>query len=430
MGIVSGAGRPGGATFEPVADPQPVLGQRTAAATTRPPQEAAARPRAVLLLACWTHFVHDGFSDILYVLLPVWAREFQLAFVQVGAIRTVYTGAMALFQIPAGLFAERWGERRLLAVGTAVTGAGFIAAGWSDGFAWLLAVLLIAGLASGVQHPLSSTLVSTAFETGRRRAALGTYNFSGDLGKIGGPATVGLLAGVVGWRVAGAAWGIVGIAAAVAIFLVLGHLATGERGEQDATGRGGGWGIRDGRAFGALAAIGMIDSGTRTPFLTFLPFVLIAKGLTTASVGLALGLLFAGGAVGKFVCGLAAERIGLIRTVMLTEVATALGIATVVWTPLPLALAILAPLGIALNGTSSVLYGTVAELVSADRRSRAYGLYYTVTLGASALAPTIYGLVSDAAGVTPTLLVVALLVLGTVPLALVMRTALATPAKG
>src|SRR6266542_6009631 len=103
------------------------------------------RPRAVLLLACCAHFVHDGFADILYVLLPLWAREFGLAFVQVGAIRTVYSGAMALFQIPAGLLAERWGERRLLAAGTAVTGAGFIAAGWTGGFASLLLVLLVAG---------------------------------------------------------------------------------------------------------------------------------------------------------------------------------------------------------------------------------------------------------------------------------------------
>src|SRR6185295_10343593 len=85
-------------------------------------RSATARPRAVLLLACGAHFVHDGFSDILYVLLPVWAREFGLTFAQVGAIRSVYTGAMALFQIPAGLLAERWGERRLLALGTAVTG--------------------------------------------------------------------------------------------------------------------------------------------------------------------------------------------------------------------------------------------------------------------------------------------------------------------
>jgi MFS family permease len=389
---------------------------------------ATRRPRAVLLLACCAHFVHDGFADILYVLLPIWAREFGLAFVQVGAIRTVYSGAMAFFQIPAGLLAERWGERRLLAAGTAVTGAGFIAAGWTGGFASLLLVLLVAGLGSGVQHPLSSTLVSTAYETGRRRAALGLYNFSGDLGKIGMPAAVGLAAALVGWRAASAASGFLGIAAAGAILLVLVHLETGARPHADGRLATGGWGIRDGRAFGALAAIGMIDSGTRTPFLTFLPFVLIGKGLTTAGVGLALGLLFAGGAVGKFVCGLAAERIGVIRAVILTEVATAAGIAAVVGAPLPVALALLMPLGIALNGTSSVLYGTVADLVSADRRSRAYGLYYTITLGASALAPTLYGVISDLAGVTPTLLLVAALVLVTVPLALVLRTALAAPA--
>jgi len=160
-------------------------------------------------------------------------------------------------------------------------------------------------------------------------------------------------------------------------------------------------------------------------FLTFLPFVLIAKGLTTAGVGFALALLFAGGAIGKFVCGLAAERIGVIRAVILTEVATALGIAAVLAAPLPLALAVLAPLGIALNGTSSVLYGTVADLVAAHRRSRAYGLYYTITLAASAVAPTVYGLMSDSAGVTATLGLVASIVLLTVPLTLVLRSALA-----
>src|SRR6266851_6021903 len=112
---------------------------RVEAAPARERIGTTPRPRAVLLLACCAHFVHDGFADILYVLLPVWAREFNLAFVQVGAIRTVYSGAMAFFQIPAGLLAERWGERRLLAAGTAVPACGFIAAGaWAGGFASLL----------------------------------------------------------------------------------------------------------------------------------------------------------------------------------------------------------------------------------------------------------------------------------------------------
>src|SRR3984893_19167955 len=92
------------------------------------------RARAVLGTACATHFVHDGFADILYVLFPVWAREFGLSFAQVGLLRTLYSGGMAAFQIPAGLLAERWGEARLLAAGTAVTALGFVAGGLPGNF--------------------------------------------------------------------------------------------------------------------------------------------------------------------------------------------------------------------------------------------------------------------------------------------------------
>src|SRR5467141_2484986 len=180
------------------------------------------RARAVLATASGTHFVHDGFSDILYVLLPVWAQEFRLNLAQVGLIRTAYTAAMASFQIPAGLLAGRWGERRLL------TACGFIAAGaWAGGFASLLVLLLTAGLGSGVQHPLSSSLVSKAYETGARRAALGTYNFSGDLGKVAVPVSVAFAASVVGWRAAAGGYCVLGLAAALAIVLLLARLATG-----------------------------------------------------------------------------------------------------------------------------------------------------------------------------------------------------------
>src|SRR5437879_12454128 len=207
------------------------------------------RARAVLATASGTHFVHDGFSDILYVLLPVWAQEFGLNLAQVGLIRTAYTAAMASFQIPAGLLAERWGERRLLAAGTALTACGFIAAGaWAGGFASLLVLLLIAGLGSGVQHPLSSSLVSKAYETGARRAALGTYNFAGDLGKVAVPAAVAFVATLVGWRAAAAGYGVLGLAAAVAILAVLARLGTGDAADDAARAAARaqrGWGIRD-----------------------------------------------------------------------------------------------------------------------------------------------------------------------------------------
>jgi MFS family permease len=386
------------------------------------------RARAVLGTACGTHFVHDGFSDILYVLFPVWAREFGLTFAQVGLLRTVYSGGMAAFQIPAGLLAERWGEARLLAAGTAATALGFVAAGFTGGYVALLGCLLAAGLGSGVQHPLSSSIVSHAYENGSRRVALGTYNFSGDLGKVVVPAAVAFAVPWLGWRGAVESFAAVGIVAAVLVLVALTNLRAGhapipvEGGGQRSVSD---WGIRDVRGFQALSVIHVIDNSTRSGFLTFLPFLLIAKGSSVRAVGFALMLLFAGGAAGKFACGVLAERLGVIRTVIITEAATGAGILLLLGLPLAPALALLPVLGIALNGTSSVLYGTVADLVTSDRRARSYALFYTVGVGASALAPSVYGVVSDWGGVPLALAIVGSLVFLTLPLTLLLRRPLA-----
>jgi MFS family permease len=387
-----------------------------------------ARARATLAASCVTHFLHDGFSDVVYVLLPVWAGEFRLSFAQVGLLRSAYSGGMASFQVPAGILAERWGERGLLAAGTAVTACGFLVLGQAGGFASLLLFLLLAGLGSGVQHPLSSSIVSKAYENGPRRVALGTYNFSGDLGKVVVPALVALASGAVGWRWAAPAYGAVGLLAALGIFVVLRRLAAGARRDEsarDADGGKGGWGIRDRKGFQALSAVYVIDNTTRTAFLTFLPFLLIAKGSTVQTVGLALALVFAGGAVGKFVCGALAERLGVIRTVVITELVTGGGILALLGLPLAPALALLPVLGVGLNGTSSVLYGTVADLVIPERRSRAYGVFYTLGVGSGAVAPFFYGLLSDLWGVPTTLTIVGLLVFTTIPLSQLLKAPLA-----
>src|SRR4029079_11214897 len=115
-----------------------------------------------------------------------------------------------------------------------------------------------------------------------------------------------------------------------------------------------------GSGFAALSAIGIVDSATRTGFLTLLPFLLTARGASVPEIGLALSLVFAGGAAGKFVCGLIAVRVGILRSVIVTECATAaLIIALLLPLPKPLGLFLLPLIGVALNGTSSVLYGTV-----------------------------------------------------------------------
>ena len=382
--------------------------------------KSPAEGRRTLAITCSAHFVHDGIADAFYVLLPIWAQAFGLSYVQVGTLRMAYSAAMACLQLPAGMLAERVGERTLLAGGSVLAGIAFALLATSQSYAALGGLILLAGTGSAVQHPIASTLISRAYAVASRRAALGVYNFVGDVGKMVVAAAMGLGIVAIGWRGSVVLYGLIVVGIGLLVLVALASLAetTPRTRPQTATASSPGWGFTDPAGFALLSAIQLIDSACRTGFLTFFPFLLIAKGASVASIGFGLSLVFVGGAAGKLVCGLLAERVGILRTVILTELATGALIAAVVLAPLGWAMLLLMPVGVALNGTSSVLYGTVAEFVRDDRQSRSYGLFYTLGSAAGATAPFVFGLVSDFAGVPTALLLVAALAVTTVPAAL------------
>lgn len=114
----------------------------------------------------------------------------------------------------------------------------------------------------------------------------------------------------------------------------------------------------------------------------------------------------------------------MLRTTILTELATAAGIVALLPLSLQGSMLLLPAIGIALNGTSSVLYGTVAELVPGARRARAFGIFYTLTIGAGAVSPALCGRLGDSIGVPRTFGVIAAAVLLVLPLTLGLRAAL------
>jgi MFS transporter, FSR family, fosmidomycin resistance protein len=380
--------------------------------------------RRTLGVACGAHMLHDGYTDLVYVMLPIWQAEFGLGYAALGLMRTVFSGTLAGFQIPSGFLAERFGAPIVLALGTALAGFGYCLAGFSSGVALLAAALFVGGLGASTQHPLGSELITRTFAGPRSLKAFGTYNFSGDIGKMTLPALASLLFVVLPWREAVAMLGGIGLLAGVAIFVLMPrvrHEVAAPRKSEDAARNVSG---RPAFGFPLLLSVGVIDSATRMAFLTFLPFVLTAKGASLPTVGLALTLVFAGGATGKLVCAFIGARIGAVTTVWLTETVTSLGIIALLPLPLEAALVLLPLVGIALNGTSSVIYGSVPDLVEPARRQRAFSIFYTGTIGAGAISPAIYGLLGDAVGVSSALMVVAAMVLLTLPITLVLRPAL------
>jgi len=397
----------------------PGLSLENFAALTR---QISPEQRRAAGIASVTHALHDGYTDLIYIMLPLWQAEFGLDYAALGLLRSVFVGAMASLQIAAGLLSEKLGAPLVLALGTALAGLGYCLAGVSAGFTMLLIALFIGGLGASTQHPIASALVARAFAGPRSLTALGTYNFAGDIGKMTVPATLSLMLIAMAWRPALAVLGCLGFVLAAVIFVVTPRYDRGGAAKTAADS------VPDRPhprfAFPLLLAIGIIDSATRMGFLLFLPFVLTQKGASLPTVGLALTLVFAGGAAGKLACAFIGARIGAIGTVWLTESLTAAGIVALMPLPLFAALLLLPLIGIALNGTSSVLYGSVPSLVAADWRTRALSIFYTGTIGSGAIAPTLYGAVGDAFGVFRALTLVAVIVLLTLPLAALLRPAL------
>ena len=366
--------------------------------------------RRSLAGACVAHMLHDGYTDLLYVLLPVWQKEYGLSFTGLAVIRCLYYGTMGMLQVPAAGATARLGSRLTLVWASLVAAAGFEVMALPGGLAALALGLLLAGLGSSAQHPQASLLVSQAYGQAARRP-LGIYNFAGDLGKAAFPPVVALLLGVMAWRPILRLMALAGVAVAVALLPMLPRRPVVAAAHQA---RGAGSAARTG--FGLLLAVGGLDTATRMGYLLFLPFLLHAKGAAGATVGFGFAALFAGGALGKAACGALGDRFGVVRSVIATEVATAVLIVTTGLLPLDAALVLLPVLGIVLNGTSSLLYATVPELAPRGDTRRAFAVFYTAVIGSGALAPIAYGGLGDRIGPSFGVLAAGLTALSIVPL--------------
>ena len=399
----------------------------TASSETDRPADAAAdksRERRALGVASGAHVMHDGYTDLVWIALPIWQAEFGLSYAAVGLLRMVYSGTLAALQIPASIVAERIGARTVLAAGTALAGLCYCLAGFSAGFAMLVAALFIGGLGAATQHPIASALVTRTFTGARALTAFGTYNFFGDVGKVLIPATATTLLLFMPWRPAYGLLGLVGIAIAVAIFVVMPRMppemvaakvdeaATPEQKSFAADERKR---LRSG--FRILVVFGIADSIVRGAFFVLLPFLLIGKGAAVTTAGFALTLLLVGGAAGKLAFGWVGKWIGTTATIVISLVLTAAGIVVVLYLPLGAAIVVLPLIGVVLNGVTTVIYGSVPEYAAPDQKTRALSIFYTISIGAAAVSPPISGFMGDHIGISSTIIIVAVLTLATIPLA-------------
>ncbi len=385
------------------------------------------RSRNVLLTSCAAHLIQDGLGALQYVVLPLLAQAFGLSYTQIGLLRALTTFAMSTLEVPAGLLAERVGERSLLVVGLLGAASGFLLVAASAQFFWIAAGFTLAGAGAAFQHSLCSALLVNQFKGPDRRRALGTYNAAGDAGKLFYTAVFTVLTGAgLAWNFAIVALALPALALAMIIFnqrRALAQTAVEDRRADVATAVRG-WGIRHRGRFSLLTFLIYLDSTVQAVFLTFLAFVLIDRGSTETLAALGVTIALTGGMTGKFVCGYLAARFGDRLVFVLMQVGTAAGLAALMVLPVAMLLWFLPAIGLVVQGSSTMTYGAVADHLHADRQSRGYSLVYALSGLSAVTGPFAFGAIADANGLSLAVTALIGLTVLTLPLCFVLRSTL------
>lgn len=365
--------------------------------------DQALQERRALSIGCVAHILQDGLTATIYVLLPVLAQVYGFTYAQVGQFKAVMAIAQGLPEMASGFMSERFGEARVLVAGLLLGAAGFVALSIVPDASAVLAALLLIGVGGALHHAPSSSLILTTYPEGRRRGPLGLYNSSGDIGKLlfsgGFSLTVG--AGLA-WEGVSLFYGLIAFGGAVFIALASRRLTARRKAEATADEpqpTALGWGILNWRSFAALLTVVFIDTLVQAGVLVFAAFLLLEKGLplTVATAGTVLLLL--GGIFGKAGCGYLADRIGVRPAFLAIQLLTGAGLVVLVLLPGWWAMALLVPLGVVVQGSSSITYGFGADLIHPKRMARGYALLYSSSSFSAAGGPLMAGYFADGAGI-------------------------------
>lgn len=180
---------------------------------------SVSNPREVWLITV-AHAVNEFYSVALPPILPLLVNDFAISYGEAGALLTIFFATYSIFQLPAGILADRIGQRWLLAAGMIVLAAGILVAAGAQNYWTLVAAEALAGIGGSTYHPTGMSLISDLERGDTEGKAMGIHGLGGVVGTALAPALVGGLAALFDWRLALTVSAAVGVVYAV-IFLAV-----------------------------------------------------------------------------------------------------------------------------------------------------------------------------------------------------------------
>ncbi|HEY1315698.1 MAG TPA: MFS transporter [Gaiella sp.] len=336
------------------------------------------------------HLAVDFASGAVPALLPFLAAEFDLSYTATAAMMLAALVSSSLVQPLFGIWSDRRGATWLLPGGVALAAAGVGAAAVAPAYALVLLAVFAAGIGVAAYHPEGAKFA--AFASGRHRATgMSYFNIGGNTGYALGPIVVTPL---VVWL--GLEGGTLAMIPVLAMAVVMLRALPGlQRVVPARTERHLDGGEDDVRAMTLLSVVIGLRSVAWFGLLTFVPLWVVANGGTKGEGGRTLALMLVCGAIGTLVLGPVADRVGLRRTLLVTQAALPFLVVTFVavgGVAGTIALMLVGPCVVGTFGVTMVL----SQLYLPRHVGVASGLSVGLAMGLGGIAAVVLGAVADA----------------------------------
>ncbi len=343
------------------------------------------------------HLFVDFASGMIPALIPFLTVRFDLSYAHAALLMLCVTISSSLVQPLFGLVSDRRGALWLMPGGLALAGAGVGLAAVAPAYPLVLVLVFLSGIGIAAFHPEGAKFATYA--SGLRRASgMSYFNIGGNAGyALGAIVTTPLVVRL------GLSGGLVAVLPVLVAALLLFRRLPSFRLLEPAPVTRAQPAADD--QWGAMALLGLVivlRSVAWFALLTFVPLWLVSQGSSEAAGNHMLSLMLLAGAVGTLALGPIADRVGMRRTLLVTQ-ALLLPLTLVFVYVGGVAGAIsLMLIGVCVVGTFGVSM-VLSQLYLPQRVGMASGLAVGLAMGLGGVAAVGLGAVADAIDLQTTL---------------------------
>lgn len=350
----------------------------------------------VLSVCSISHFINDGYQNILSPLSPLILKEFRLNFIQLGILISGFNISASILQFVVGNFSFYISKRYLIMGGFLWTSIFIFGTSLASNYIQFLVLFVIAGIGISMYHPSASSIISKTFPSRMRGRAFSIYLFSGRTGAFTSVLLANIIASVMNWRFSLYMWATSGLVIALIVAVTnFKYVGEPEVRRPVVTLR-----LRHSRRLliTSLVIVYATYEMLARGLSTFIPIYLVENiGVSTTTAGMSIGLFLMCGSVGSILIGIFSDQFDKKRVVLLFIAMSSFLIFLVTAHVININLiVIISLLGVAVYAISPLTQTLVSENTLGLERTRVFGFLFTISEGLGAITPMLMGLIADA----------------------------------